>query len=1167
MAKQWVVKDPDREDVFWPSEEMKRRAWVSDPKIYEEAARDPIRFWEQRAREGIHWYRLWEKPYEWAPPYVKWFIGGKLNACYNALDRHLEAGRGEKTALIWVPEPPDEPVRKFTYRELYELTNKFANVLKSLGVKRGDRVGIYLPLIPELYPAILACARIGAIHTVVFSAFSADSLRVRLEDAEAKVLITADGYYRRGKLVNLKAGADEGVKGTKVEKVVVVRRAGNPVNMVEGRDHWWHELMEKAEPYCPPEQMDSEDVLFLLYTSGCCHGDSLLQLSDGEVKKISEVVEGNEHRDIISVCPDSLRNVHDGIAAVHRYDSPGLLYKIKTTSAEGTFTPNHILFSLDKDGNILEKEARELRKGDYVFVVPKVKVKGTKQPLPPLEHKKHDNAGEFKPSNVPNIPVYLTESFAQILGYLTGDGHTDQRSLIFTDGDLDTLRFYTGLIERELGLKSIIAERGGRQRAYVNSSLLVEYIEAHFPECVLRSPFRSVPRIIQRSEDACLRGFLRGLFDAEGTIGEAFVKLSTTSESLARTVQMLLRRFGILSSVYEGKQKPRIVKGHWVKETGIFNLQISDRESLETFAREIGFSAPRKREKLLQLTQRLASRGVIERRRFPVSKLLRRAFEIIRIPNRDAKELGLYPYVYGLAMGESKLRKVVAYLKERMEKISAESSDPEGLERLASALKIRWVELARRGKISMSHLYKIRRTQKQRLNKFWDSVRSYILEKKAEKLDELRKICEKFERMLQFEAILEKVTDVEEIVDSSFVYDLTAKRNHTYIVDGFVTHNTTGRPKGVIHTTGGYLVQAYWTTKWVFDLHDDDIFWCTSDIGWITGHTYACYGPLLNGATFLVYEGAPDYPTPDRIWEIIEKQGVTVFYTAPTLIRMLMQLGDEWPKKHDLSSLRLLGTVGEPIDRKAWMWYFNVVGGGRCPITDTWWQTETGGTLIMSLPGIGPFMPTVAGKSFPGTIHTIVDEDGKETEVGYLVQVPPIAPGMLRGLWRADDKYRETYWERYNYRYYLTNDGALRAPLGCIRVTGRVDDVMKVAGHRLATGEVEDAVNTHPLVAESAVVPKPHEIKGEVPVVFAVLKPGATPSPQLEEEIKKIVRQRIGPTATPEQVVFVPDLPKTRSGKIMRRILKALLTGSPVGDTTTLVNPEVVETLKQIVKP
>lgn len=644
MMSVWVVEDPREKDVFWPSEEMKRRAWVSDPRIYEEAAKDPIAFWERLAREGLEWFKPWEKAHEWDPPHARWFVGGKINASYNALDRHVKSGKGEKVALTWIPEPPAENPLKLTYRELWELTNKFANALKQLGVRRGDRVGIYLPMIPELYPAILGCARIGAIHTVVFSAFSPESLRVRLEDSEAKLLITADGYYRRGKVVNLKASADEGIKGTKVERMVVVRRAGNPVDWTPGRDLWWHELIEKADPHCEPEWMDSEDMLFLLYTSG-----------------------------------------------------------------------------------------------------------------------------------------------------------------------------------------------------------------------------------------------------------------------------------------------------------------------------------------------------------------------------------------------------------------------------------------------------------------------------------------------------------------------------------------TTGRPKGVIHTTGGYLTQAYWTTKWVFDLHDDDIFWCTSDIGWVTGHTYACYGPLLNGASFLIYEGAPDYPTPDRVWEIIEKNRVTVFYTAPTLIRMLAMLGDEWPKKHDLSSLRLLGTVGEPIDYKAWMWYFKVVGGGRCPITDTWWQTETGGTLIMSLPGIGPFIPSVAGKSFPGTRHTIVDEEGKETDVGYLVQIPPVPPGMFRGLWKAEDKYRETYWERYGYKFYLAGDGALRAPHGCIRVTGRVDDVMKVAGHRLATAEVEDVVNHHRWVSECAVVPKPHEIKGEVPVVFAVLKPGATPSPELSEEVKKLVRSTIGPTATPEEVIFVPDLPKTRSGKIMRRILKALLTNSPVGDTTTLVNPEVVEKLKQLV--
>lgn len=646
-APRWVEEDRENRDIFWPTEEMKRRAWISDPSIYERAGADPVKFWEEKALEGLEWFRKWDEAYRWDPPYVKWFIGGKINASYNALDRHLKAGKGNKRAIIWVPEPPNEPARILTYRELYEQVNRLANVLKSLGIKKGDRVGIYLPMIPEVIISMLACTRIGAPHSVVFSAFAADALRVRLEDAGAKILITADGYYRRGKVINLKANADEGIKGTAVEKMIVVRRAGNPVNMVEGRDFWWHELMEKAEPYCPPEQMDAEDMLFLLYTSG-----------------------------------------------------------------------------------------------------------------------------------------------------------------------------------------------------------------------------------------------------------------------------------------------------------------------------------------------------------------------------------------------------------------------------------------------------------------------------------------------------------------------------------------TTGRPKGVVHTTGGYLTQAYWTAKWVFDLHDDDIFWCTADIGWITGHTYVCYGPLLNAATVLIYEGAPDYPAPDRWWEIIEKYRVTILYTAPTAIRMFMRMGDEWPAKHDLSSLRLLGTVGEPIDRDAWMWYFRVIGGGRCPITDTWWQTETGGTLIMSLPGIGPFIPAVAGKPFPGVTADVLDDEGKplkEGESGYLVLVPPLPPGFLRGLYNADEKYRETYWSRYHNRYYFTGDGARKMPNGCIRVTGRVDDVMKVAGHRLSTAELEDILNLHEAVVESAVIAKPHEIKGEVPVAFVILKPGYQPGEELVRELIKHVDARMGPIARPEKIYFVEDLPKTRSGKIMRRILKALLTNEPIGDTSTLLNPETVESLKRIV--
>jgi len=642
----WIVEDPDKENIFWPSEELKKRAWVSDASVYEEASRDPVGFWAERAREGITWYKDWTQTYSWQPPFYRWFIDGKLNISHNALDRHIETWRRNKAALIWEPEPTDEQPRILTYYDLYREVNKFANVLKSLGVKRGDRVGIYLPMIPEVQIAMLACARIGAVHSVVFSAFSGQSLKERMIDAEAKVLVTADGYYRRGKTVDLKSNADIGAEDTPIKDVVVVKRLGNNVDMVEGRDHWWHELMEAADLYCEPEIMDSEDMLFILYTSG-----------------------------------------------------------------------------------------------------------------------------------------------------------------------------------------------------------------------------------------------------------------------------------------------------------------------------------------------------------------------------------------------------------------------------------------------------------------------------------------------------------------------------------------TTGKPKGIEHHVGGYAVQAYWTTKWDFDLHDEDVFWCTADVGWITGHTYNCYGPFMNGVTTLIYEGAPNYPGPDRWWQIVEKYAVTVFYTAPTAIRMLMRFGDEWIKKHDLSCIRLLGTVGEPINDEAWLWYLNVVGGGRCPVIDTWWQTETGATLINSLPGIGPFIPTVAGRPFPGTKFSVLTEEGRETSIGeggFLVQMSPFAPGMLRTVYKDPDRFKQQYFGVYGDKFYYTGDGAyVHDQMGNIRVTGRVDDVMKVAGHRLSTAEVENALTQHPAVVECAVVAAPHDIKGEVPVAFVTMRGGYKASPELEAELKKQVATVIGPTARPDRIILVEDLPKTRSGKIMRRILKALTRNLPVGDVTTLMNPETVQVLKE----
>ena len=625
---------------FWPSDAMKKIANMSDPKIYEKANKDPIKFWEEQAREGLTWGGKWDKAYEEKLPYFKWFKGGELNFCVNCLDRHLD--KPNTPAMIWVPEPTNEKPITITYGELYDKVNKFANVLKANGIKKGDVVSIYLPMVPQALIAMLACTRIGAIHSVVFSAFSADALKARIQDGKAKILITADGYYRSGEKEPLLKKAKQAAKKTTIQKIIVVNRIGKKIR---GRKFLNFDAeLEKTKSYCKPETMKSEDTMFLLYTSG-----------------------------------------------------------------------------------------------------------------------------------------------------------------------------------------------------------------------------------------------------------------------------------------------------------------------------------------------------------------------------------------------------------------------------------------------------------------------------------------------------------------------------------------TTGRPKGIIHDTGGYAIQAYSTCKWNFDLHPGDIMWCTADIGWITGHTYAMYGPLLVGATTLIFEGGPLFPNPGRWWQIVQDHKVNVFYTAPTAIRMFMKQDEKWIKKHDLSSLKILGTVGEPIDKESWMWYFNKIGGGRCPIIDTWWQTETGGTLINTLPGIGPFVPTISGKSFPGIRHVIVNEKGKPVQKGkpgFLAQKSPFAPGMLHGVFNNHKKYVDTYWKKFK-TMYDTSDGAYMDG-DLIRITGRTDDVMKVAGHRLSTAEVENAIHDNSAVGDVAVVSMPDKIKGEVPVAFAVLKKG-DPSKELEQKLRKYVDIKIGPTARPQRIFFVEDLPKTRSGKIMRRILKALLIDEEPKGLMTLVNPGSVEKIKEII--
>jgi len=377
------------------------------------------------------------------------------------------------------------------------------------------------------------------------------------------------------------------------------------------------------------------------------------------------------------------------------------------------------------------------------------------------------------------------------------------------------------------------------------------------------------------------------------------------------------------------------------------------------------------------------------------------------------------------------------------------------------------------------------------------------------------------------------------------------------------TSGTTGKPKGIVHTTGGYLTGVYATTKWVFDLKEQDVYWCTADIGWVTGHSYVVYGPLANGATVVMYEGAPDWPQKDRLWQIVERYGVSVFYTAPTAIRAFMKWGTEWPAKHNLGSLRLMGSVGEPINPEAWIWYHLHIGNSRCPIVDTWWQTETGAILITPLPGITRTKPGSATQAFPGISAEILNDKGDRLPVGGgLLAITRPWPSMLRGIYGDQDRYVKQYWSRWGSDVYFTGDGAKKDDEGYYWLLGRVDDVLNVAGHRIGTMEVESALVDHPKVAEAAVVGRPHEIKGQALSAFVTVKEGIAPSESLADELKKHVAHKIGAIARPDDIIFAADLPKTRSGKIMRRLLRDIAEGKALGDTTTLADPTVVAKLK-----
>ncbi len=1018
-----------RGGIFWPSTEMKRRAWIAEPGIYKTAGRNPVKFWEKLAGEGITWNKKWKKAYEEKLPYFKWFLGGRLNVSYNCLDRHIEAGMGSKTAIIFVPEPLNEKTRRISYNELYGKVNRCANLLLKLGVRKGDVVAIYMPLIPEAIISMLACARIGAIHSAVFSAFSAEALKTRLMDGGVEVLITADGYYRRGKPEDLKKKVDTAIRGTRVRKILLVSRTGSG-GAIRGRKYvQWNEV-ERQPDYCEPCIMESNETLFVLYTSGTTGkpkgivhdtGGYITQaywttkwdfdLHDDDifwcVPPNTSVITNFNIEDISTIKENDQVLSHNGrftkVLEVFQRPYKGNLirFKLNYFSEPILITPNHkILISKDKKGPFEWIPASEVKKG-YYLLFPRVRgTKGYKRVIQIsdiVNYKKwkykikNGKIFSLKGKHKIQNRIRINEELMRLFGYYCSEGSVDRDAVYFNFGkhekkyigDTKKILFNTFNMNPKVKNSNPCASP-----VYLSSTILSKLFGKLFGKFASK---KKLPSWFIFLPNKLLKEFVKGFWRGDGNFNNVGFEFATTSKILSNQLRMILAKLGIISSI---------------------NVRKIDKN-------KIRYSVGRKFSYKNDIYRITITGNSIEK----MSKILEVDHPFIR---------------------------------QRSKTFS-------------------------RGKITKNFL--------------WVPVVSVNREKYDGKVFNLK-------------------TEAE-----------------TYALNGFAVHN------------------------------------CTADLGWITGHTYACYGPLSLGATTLIYEGAPDFPDPGRWWSIIQDNGVSVFYTAPTAIRMSIKLGDAWPKKYNLSRLRILGTVGEPIDEESWMWYFKKIGGGRCPVIDTWWQTETGGTLINALPGIGPFIPTVAGRSFPGTRHAVVDEKGRKAkagENGYLVQLSPFAPGMLRGVFNNDKKYRETYWENSRGKYY-TSDGAYADKNGCIRLTGRVDDTMKVAGHRLSTAELENAIGENKKVNECAVVPVPDSIKGQVPIAFVALKK-SKPTPGLEKELVKQVEKSIGPIARPSKIYFVDDLPKTRSGKIIRRVLKFLLNKEPLGDLSTLVNPESVEKIRKAIE-
>ncbi|MFN4212695.1 MAG: AMP-binding protein [Microgenomates group bacterium] len=956
--------------------------------------------------------------------------------------------------------------------------------------------------------------------------------------------------------------------------------------------------------------------MYILYTSGCCHKDTLIQLSSGEIKRIENLVKEKGSK-VTNINLNTLKEENDEITAKYHYQQEPYLFQIQTPLSSILVTPNHPFFVLEKDGAFVEKEARTLQKGDHIMMAKKIEFFGERQELPKLDINYQEKKCTKRLPNKPDLPKYLNSCFAELLGVLLGDGSLKPDRVEITDKDIQNLLYYKKLFN-QLGLRAEV-KKYSRQKVIVNSRYFSQFLKEAFPEVFANSHQRDIPIIIQKAQTYILAAFIRGLYNAEGSVitKNPSVKIVSTSKLLIQKLALLLLRFEVVTSYCEELRKTHFGPKQYM--TPVYELRITDRESLYQFSKKIGFSSLAKQDKLQKLLRSFDRKRVGSMIYFlPLNNLIKKIRETIRLNKKESRRVFLDSYEHtNRRTTINHLSYILQYIQKLIKEInSVRLSNIPSIRKAVYICRISQKELAEISNKSINTVHKYLHANKQGISeeshlKFIQTIIPYVEKIKKEKIHILSEIFERIKKLESLKNVgffeIKKITVEKNDKDFCYVYDKTTEKNHNYIANGFIVHNSTGKPKGVVHSHGGYMVGTYITLKWVFNLQPDDIYWCTADAGWVTGHSYIVYSPLLNGITTFIYESVPDYPDPGKWWSLIEKYKVTKFYTAPTAIRAAMRYGEEWPKKYDLSSLKILGSVGEPINPEAWLWYYKNIGGEKCPIMDTWWQTETGMFILTPLPSV-PLKPGSCFKPFFGIVADVVDEQGnslfKKSRInhqtrstfinqnlsksspsvnqlrqGYLVIRTPW-PAMLLDVYGDPKKYRETYFEKIQISniknqneniqnlkqqkklensdlefrdfLYFTGDSAKIDEDGYFWIVGRNDDVIKVSGHRLGSAEIEHAIVDHPSVAEAAVIGKPHPIKGESIKAFVILKIGEKPSEELKKEINNLVRKEIGPIASIDEIEFVDVLPKTRSGKIMRRVLKAKELGLPLGDTSTL---------------